>query len=108
VIQRGGWAYDVAYAVASSLTVDDRRLWERDLLAFYLDRLHAAGGPRLDFYEAFRTYRQHMPYPYLCWLMTLVGQSSVTPDMQKEYVSMNIVERSAHAIDDLETLKAFG
>ncbi|BDX33446.1 hypothetical protein TUM20985_39930 [Mycobacterium antarcticum] len=29
------------------LTVEDRRAWEQDLVRYYLDHLHAAGGRKL-------------------------------------------------------------
>jgi hypothetical protein len=102
----GHWAYDYAYGLASALTVEDRRAWEVDLLRFYLDCLHRSGGPALDFDAAWLSYRRHLPYPYICWLMTLAGGSSVTPEMQPRNVSLDIVERTAHAIADLDTLKA--
>ncbi len=105
-ILHGQWAYDYAYGLSSALTVADRRAWEQDLLRFYLDCLHKSGGPKLDFDAAWLSYRQHLPYPYICWLMTLVGGSSVTPDMQPEAISLDIVERTSHAIDDLDTIKA--
>ncbi len=106
-IMQGGWAYDFTYALVSSLTVADRRAWQEDLLRFYLDRLHAAGGPSLDFDDAWLSYRRHAPWPYLCWLMTLVGASAMTPEMQPKQVSLDIVSRMGHAIEDLDTLSAF-
>ena len=36
---RGHWSRDVAYAISAALTVENRRSWERDLLARYLERL---------------------------------------------------------------------
>ena len=105
LIMQGGWAFDVAYAIVSALTVEDRRLWERELLRFYLDRLHAAGGPALPFDEAWLSYRQNTIYPYFCWLMTINGaHMPLLPTMQTESVSLDIIERAANAIADLESL----
>ena len=107
LVMQGGWAFDVTYALVSALTVEDRRKWERELLRFYLDRLHAAGGPRLPFDEAWLSYRQNTIYPYFCWLMTLAGSRMLLlPNMQPESVSLDIIERTANAIHDLESLKA--
>ena len=107
LVMQGGWAFDVAYALVSALTVEDRRNWERELIRFYLDRLHAAGGPRLAFNEAWASYRQNTIYPYFCWLMTIAGSRlPLLPDMQPEAVSLDIIQRTAHAIHDLESLKA--
>jgi len=107
LVMQGGWAFDVAYAIVSALTIDDRRQWERELLCFYLDRLHEAGGPRLAFDDAWSRYRQNTVYPYFCWLMTITGASMpLLPDMQPENVSLDIIARTGNAICDLEPLKA--
>ena len=107
LVMQGGWAFDYAYLLVSALTVADRREWERELLGFYLDRLHAAGGPTLSFDEAWLRYRQNTVYPYFCWLMTIAGsRMPLLPNMQPERVSLDIIERTANAIVDLESLKA--
>lgn len=106
IVMQGGWAFDVAYAIISALTVEDRRAWESELLCFYLDCLHAAGGPALRFDAAWVSYRQNMIYPYFCWLMTIAGPiMPLLPDMQQDSVALDIIERSANAICDLEPLK---
>lgn len=102
---RGGWAFDFAYIVASALQVEDRRAWEQDLLHFYLDALHAAGGPPIPFATAWTTYRQHTMWPYIVWLYT-IGYGLLQPKMQPDNVCMDIVERTANAINDLDGLKA--
>jgi aminoglycoside phosphotransferase (APT) family kinase protein len=37
-LSRGHWSRDFAYAVTAALTPADRRMWEKDLLARYLER----------------------------------------------------------------------
>jgi hypothetical protein len=107
LVMQGGWAFDFAYALISALTVEDRRQWERDLLRFYLDRLHAAGGPPLAFDAAWLSYRQNTIYPYFCWLMTITGNHlPLMPRMQAESVSLSAIKRAANAIADLDALKA--
>ena len=109
LVMQGGWAFDVVYAMVSALTVEDRRQWERELLRYYLDQLHAAGGPRVSFDDAWLQYRQNTIYPYFCWLMTLTGVFlPLMPKMQTEKVSLDIIARSASAIGDLESLRAVG
>lgn len=105
VCMKGSWAFDYAYAVATALTIEDRRAWERDLLAFYLDSLAEAGGHPPSFDEAFRQYRQCLMYPFHTWT-TVIGRSAVQPLMQEEDVCRLIIERLAHAIDDLDATKA--
>ncbi|MEV0248952.1 phosphotransferase [Nocardia sp. NPDC050712] len=107
LILRGSWAFDVAYTITSGLAVADRRAWERDLLAFYLDRLHAAGGPALPFEQAWLAYRQQCLYPYFAWMIT-IGRSALMPEFQPADVCRAIVHRTATAIMDLDALQAVG
>jgi hypothetical protein len=67
-VWRGCWAFDVAYYVASALSVEDRRAHETALLATYLDRLAAAGGARLTLNEGLARYRDFFAYGFLVWL----------------------------------------
>ncbi len=105
IAQRGGWAYDYAYVLTTSLKVEDRRAWERELLAFYLDRLHAGGGPALSFDAAWQAYRQSTMYPYFAWVFT-IGAGALQPAMQPDDISLPIIERTSNAIEDLESIKA--
>jgi aminoglycoside phosphotransferase (APT) family kinase protein len=107
VLNTGTWAMDVAYALASALTVQDRRAWERDLLALYLDRLHAAGGPKLDVDEAFFTYRQQVFHGLAFWLYT-IGAGRLEPAMQPTEVSLVNLERMANMVIDLDSFAAVG
>jgi hypothetical protein len=107
VVQQGCWGYDFAYIVTSGLTVEDRRSWERELLAFYLERLGEAGGAPPGFDEAWLTYRQHLFHPYFAWVFT-IGRGPLQPKFQPDDVSLLIIERTSHAIDDLDALDAVG
>ena len=44
-VSAGHWSLDVAYALTTLLTIEDRRAWERDLLARYLERSGAPESP---------------------------------------------------------------
>lgn len=68
---RGHWARDVAYALTTSLTVDNRRRWENELLRFYLDKFQAAGGPVISFDDAWKLYRKHLFSALTFWTSTL-------------------------------------
>jgi hypothetical protein len=107
VIQRGCWAYDFAYTVNSGLAVEDRRLWGRHLLAFYLEQLMAAGGDAPDLDAAWLLYRQHSLWPYFAWVYT-IGRGALQPKMQPDEISIGIIERTASAIVDLDTLASVG
>ena len=49
----GHWSRDFAYAVTASLTAEDRRNWERDLLALYIGRFAEHTGAKPDFRSQF-------------------------------------------------------
>ncbi|NQE71227.1 hypothetical protein [Nocardia gamkensis] len=105
VVLRGSWAYDVAYVVGSGLAVQDRRDWERELLAVYLDHVAACGAPAPDFDTAWLAYRQQALYPYFIWLAT-IGHSAIQPRYQPDEICLGIIERTANAVLDLDAVKA--
>lgn len=102
---QGGWARDIAYALASNLAPEERRLWERDLIARHGERLAEAGikPPSPD--EAFLAYRQQLPHAMMMWLGTL-GRHALQPEFQPLDVTLELVRRICTAADDLETLDA--
>ncbi len=103
-IAGGHWALDVSYALSSCLTVDDRREWERDLIAHYLDRLRQHGGKPEPFDDAFLAYRQQMLHGLVFWLYTsLVGK--VAPLQPHDHTAL-LVQRTSQAVIDLEVLDA--
>jgi hypothetical protein len=95
----------VSYTVATGLAVADRRDWERDLLAFYLERLAAAGGDPPEFDAAWLAYRQQMLWPYFGWLLS-TGRSAIQPKFQPDSTNFGMLERASNAILDLDTLGA--
>jgi hypothetical protein len=104
---KGSWAHDYGYLVATALAVEDRRAWERDLLAFYLDRLVASGGPSITAHAGWLAYRRSLFYPYFAWVYT-IGRSRLQPRFQPEDVSLTMIGRIATAIADLDGLGAVG
>jgi phosphotransferase family enzyme len=70
VVQRGVWALDVAYHLATVLDPDDRARSERDLLDHYLDRLAARGVTPPGRDDAWWLYRAHLPYGLFLWAIT--------------------------------------
>lgn len=103
----GHWARDVAYAMSTLLSVEDRRNAEEGLIHRYLDCLHQAGGPKVDFDVAWERYRQQMFAALLMWTPTLVHPPTM-PDMQPEPMSRLMIQRISTAIDDLDSLGSFG
>lgn len=100
-----GAARDVAYALATHLTVEDRRAWERDLLARYFDRLTAAGCRVPTAGAAFLAYRQQMFHAMFMWLVT-IGRYRLQPEMQPRDVTLESVRRTCQAAADLDSLDA--
>lgn len=105
VVHRGHWAWDVAYTMNSALAVDDRRAWDRELIAYYVDRLAVSGGPALDFDDAWQHYRRHCFYPYIAWVFTM-GRAVYHPNWQPDEFSRAIIERTGQAIVDHDALSA--
>jgi len=102
---RGHWARDVAYAISTSLRTPDRREWEEDLLRLYLDRLQSAGGPQLEFDQAWRDYREQLLSALAWWTMTLTPGRDM-PDMQPAETTLAFIGRISSAVDDLDSIGA--
>ncbi len=104
---KGNWGRDLAYAVSTALTPDNRRAWERDLVSYYLERLRAAGAPRVDFDTAWQLYRRNL-FSALAWWTGTLGQPPEAPKMQPPATSREFIRRMTAAIDDLDALDSFG
>jgi Ecdysteroid kinase-like family len=105
-IGRGGWALDVSYALSTSLDIEDRRDWERDLIALYVDELALAGGRPPSVEEAFLAYRQQMFRGFIYWTYTyVIGRMS---KLQTDAHVRTVVERAGQAMMDLESLDSLG
>ncbi|WP_276807170.1 aminoglycoside phosphotransferase family protein [Mycobacterium nebraskense] len=102
---RGGAARDVAYALSTHLTVENRRAWERDLLARYVDRLAVAGCGVPNVEAVFLAYRQQMFHAMFMWLVT-IGRYRLQPEMQPKDVTLESVRRTCQAAEDLDSLDA--
>jgi len=105
VCLRGSWGYDYAYAVTSSLPVEQRREWEHELLEHYLEQLALAGGEAPDFDAAWLTYRQQALYPCVAWA-AVYGHGRLQPDSQPPEYCLPIIERASHAVEDLDSVVA--
>jgi len=104
VTMKGAWSHDYAYTLITSLPIDKRRLWEKELLAFYLNRLQekCAHGPSYD--EAWALYRRQTLYTLVGWLVT-VGFGALQPSMQPDSESLEIIKRAGQAVEDLDSLQ---
>lgn len=99
VVHIGHWATDVSYHIATSLEIDDRRTYERELLQHYLDQLAALGIDRPDWEEAWEHYTLHFPYGYFLWGITRMASRAVV---------LIHIPRLAAAITDHQTFRRLG
>src|SRR4030081_2138195 len=105
-LSRGHWSRDFAYAVTAALTLADRRMWEKDLLARHLERFAEVTGSSPDFDESFRHYREQMVHALLMWTITLC-HSPLLPNMQPEETTLTMIERITTAMADLDSIANF-
>ena len=104
-VAQGHWSRDVAYALAAALTIEERRAWERALLARYLETLSNTAGVYIDTDSAWKHYRAQMLHALWMWTITRC-HSRWLPAMQPAATSMEMIERIATAVDDLDSLNA--
>ncbi|MFE7743904.1 aminoglycoside phosphotransferase family protein [Nocardia sp. NPDC057455] len=107
VVMRGGWAHDFAYTVNSGCEPEDRRAWDRELLASYLDELGPLEGRAPTFDDAWLAYRQQSMFAYAAWAFT-IGRAAYQPEMQPVETCLTLLKRITTAIDDHDSLDALG
>jgi aminoglycoside phosphotransferase (APT) family kinase protein len=97
----GHWSHDVGYFIVSSLGVDDRRSYERELLTGYVAALRSTGivGPEPDY--AWERYRATPAYGLGTWMHTLSAGSFQPLD-----ACLATIRRFVAAYDDLETARS--
>jgi Phosphotransferase enzyme family len=103
---RGGPARDLAYALTSHLTVEDRRAWEGVLLDRYRDELAQRGvASPPGSADLFLDYRRQAIYGMFAWLAT-IGRSPLQPKYQPDEISLANLARMTQACADLDTINA--
>ena len=105
-IALGIWARDVAYALSTMLTVEDRRAWERDLLQRYLAKAPSDITGGVGFDEAWDLYRAQVPCGMSMWSANVV-RPKFHPEMQPKEVGMEVFKRVATAMSDLRSLDVY-
>jgi aminoglycoside phosphotransferase (APT) family kinase protein len=100
-VRRGHPSRELAYTLITSLTPEDRRATQRELLDDDRRSLAAAGGPELDRDELWLRFRQAALYAYVAPLIT-AGMGG----MQDEDIAIEGLRRGVAALDDLETVAA--
>lgn len=105
-ISRGHWARDLSYALATCLTVENRRLWQDGLLRRYAEALSVRSGQAFSYQTVHDAYCRQLPCALLMWTTTLVP-SPTMPDMQPLPMSQAMVHRLTHAMNDADSLSLF-
>ena len=77
LVRRGPWSLDVGYHIASTLTVEDRRRCERDLLRHYLSCLDSFGVPAPPWDSAWAQLRHGVLHGMFLWTITTKVDPSV-------------------------------
>ena len=97
---------DVSYFLTMSLTVDDRRTHERDLLGHWLGVWNASADHPIDADEAWLRHRIHAAYcvPASCQIVTFPEGISE----RRRIFSEAFLARAEAAIADLDALGALG
>ena len=95
---------DVSYFLTMSLSVEDRRRSERDLLSHYLDIWSSSGGARITWDEAWLAHRVHAGYTALASCQVVTFPADATP--QRQVFAAAFLERAQAAIADLEARDA--
>jgi hypothetical protein len=100
-------ARDVAYFLATSLFVDDRRAYERDLVAEYVDALHALGIEDYPFDRCFTDYRLGV---LQAPMITMIGAAYATAERSADADAMFLAmaTRAAAALRDLDSFALVG
>lgn len=100
-VRRGHPGRELAYTLITSLTPEDRRASQRDLLDDYRRAVAAAGGPEIDTDDLWLRYRQGALYGFVAPLIT-AGMGG----MQDNDIAAEGLRRGVAALDDLETVAA--
>jgi hypothetical protein len=87
-----------------SLSVEDRRKHERDLLKHYLELHRAHGGSEISFDEAWTTHRLQSAYlvPASCQVVTFPDDASE----RRKVFAAAFLARAEAAVEDLEVRAA--
>lgn len=102
----GHGSRDLAYTIATALTVEDRRAWEEELVRYYVDQLAAHGIDGVTFDDTWRLYRRQLLSALTWWTVTLTPPEGL-PDMQPRDITLEFIRRITTAIDDLDAMKLF-
>jgi aminoglycoside phosphotransferase (APT) family kinase protein len=91
-------SWDVMYFVAMSLTTEQRRAWESDLVARYVTKLRARAGDVLSIDDAHDGFR--LALQFYCGLLPVVSTLDVTVNDRAWNLGCALVDRALTAAQD--------
>jgi aminoglycoside phosphotransferase (APT) family kinase protein len=100
---------DVSYFLTMGMSIDDRRVHERDLLRRYLEVRKSLGGSEISFDEAWLAHRVHGAYTVAASCGAVSIKDDVTPE--RRVFADAFVARAVAAVEDLDSrvaLREFG
>jgi hypothetical protein len=101
VVRRGNWSQDVGYFVVGSLSVEDRRSSEAELLELYRQALEIPADQLPSAEAAWLRYRSTPAYGQAIWISTLG-----TDGWQRPELSLELARRFCTAFVKLDTTEA--
>lgn len=101
VTRRGHWSQDAGYFLAGSLTIEDRRRHQMELVKAYRRALQVPEEQRPSAEDAWLWYRASPAYGLAVWLSTLG-----TDSYQTREISLALAQRYAAAFVELDTPSA--
>jgi hypothetical protein len=99
IVQRGNWATDISYHLATVLDIETRRTHEAELLRHYLRELESLGAPAPAWDEAWEQYTLSFSYGYFLWVITRISSRAVV---------LVHIPRLATALTDHDTFRRLG
>ena len=99
VVQRGNWATDISYHLATVLDIETRREHEAEMLRHYLGELESRGAPAPAWDEAWEQYTLGFSYGYFLWVITRISSRAVV---------LIHIPRLAAALTDHDTFRRLG
>jgi hypothetical protein len=99
VVQRGNWATDISYHLATVLDVETRRAHETELLRHYLHELRSRGVVAPAWQDAWELYTLSFSYGYFLWSITQISSRAVV---------LIHIPRLAAALTDHDTFRRLG
>lgn len=101
LVRMGEGIGDIAYFLATSLTPQNRRAYENQLLKLYFTTLQAQGVADIDESGLYQRYRMHLTYPFEAMVITLA-----LGNMMELNSNLELISRATSAIEDHDSFAA--